>query len=188
MAIDAVVILESLSCLQLKNVETRTEPYIWPALIRVDDNTLNTESGVAVTGPFLGDARVVIKDSMRTGETVSIPSSVGTLRTRFEDNLLHRFLILVVFPLLFLPQDALFLLLALEQQPFLLLQLALTVLLILEFFLPAFFVFLPPLLLALFLNPALLLLPEFALLNKLEIQRQDGEISTTGTPGRFVSG
>jgi hypothetical protein len=96
MAIDAVVVLESLRCIQLKNVETRTEPYIWPALIRVDDNTLNTEKGVAVSGPFLGDARVVIKDSMRAGETASIPGSVGTIRARFEDNLVHRNLILVV--------------------------------------------------------------------------------------------
>ncbi|HEX7976922.1 MAG TPA: hypothetical protein VF498_21115 [Anaerolineales bacterium] len=96
MAFDAVVVLESLSCLRLKNVESRTEPYIWPALIRVDDNTLNTESGVAVTGPFLGDARVVIKDSMREGETASIPGSVGIIRARFEDNLVHRNLILVV--------------------------------------------------------------------------------------------
>jgi hypothetical protein len=96
MAIDAVVILENLHCITLKNVESRPEPYIWPAVIRVDDNTLNTEALVAVTGPFLGDARVVIKDSMREGETASIPGSVGIIRARFEDNLVHRNLILVV--------------------------------------------------------------------------------------------
>ena len=96
MAIDALIVLESLSCIRLINQEQRTEPYIWPALIRIDDNTLNTPALVAITGPILGDARVVIKDSMRAGETASIPGSVGILRTRFEDHLTHRFLILVV--------------------------------------------------------------------------------------------
>jgi hypothetical protein len=96
MAIDAVVILENLHCTDLVRVESRPEPYIWPAVIRIDDNTLNTENLVAITGPFLGDARAVIKDSMRVGDTASIPASVGTLRTRFEDNLAHRFLILIV--------------------------------------------------------------------------------------------
>lgn len=96
MATDAFVLLEQLHCLQLINTEARTEPYIWPALVRIDDNTLTTPDLVAMQTPFLGDARVVIKDSMRAGETAGIPSSVGILRTRFEDNLMTRRLILVV--------------------------------------------------------------------------------------------
>ena len=96
MATDAIVLLEQLHCLTLINTETRTEPYIWPALIRIDDNTLTTPDLVAMQSPVLGNARVVIKDSMRAGETASIPSSVGILRTRFEDNLVTRRLLLVV--------------------------------------------------------------------------------------------
>ena len=79
MATDAIVLLEQLHCLTLINTETRTEPYIWPALIRIDDNTLTTPDLVAMQSPVLGNARVVIKDSMRAGETASIPSSVGIL-------------------------------------------------------------------------------------------------------------
>ncbi len=96
MATDAIVLLEQLHCLTLINTETRTEPYIWPALIQIDDNTLTTPDLVAMQSPVLGNARVVIKDSMRAGETASIPSSVGILRTRFEDNLVTRRLLLVV--------------------------------------------------------------------------------------------
>jgi hypothetical protein len=96
MATDAIVLLEQLHCLTLLNTETRTEPYIWPALVRIDDTTLATPDLVAMVTPLLGNARVVIKDSMRAGETASIPASVGILRTRFEDNLMTRRLILVV--------------------------------------------------------------------------------------------
>ena len=96
MATDAIVLLEKLRCLKLINTETRTEPYIWPVLIRIDDNTLNTPELVAMQTPVLGNARVVIKDSMRAGETASIPASVGILRTRFEDNLVTHRLLLVV--------------------------------------------------------------------------------------------
>lgn len=94
---DAIVSLEQLRCLTLKNTESRTEPYIWPALLRIDDNTLATEPNLMVlSAPLLGSARVVIKDSMRAGEVAAIPGSVGLLRTRFEDNLETRRLVLVV--------------------------------------------------------------------------------------------
>ena len=96
MPTDAIVLLEQLRCVKLLNTEARTEPYIWPALIRVDDNTITTPELVALSAPVVGNARVVIKDSMRAGQTASIPSSVGILRTRFEDNLMTRRLILVV--------------------------------------------------------------------------------------------
>jgi hypothetical protein len=85
MATDAIVLLEQLYCLTLINTEARTEPYIWPALIRIDDNTLNTPELVAMDTPLLQFARVVIKDSMQAGETAGIPSTVGILRARFDE-------------------------------------------------------------------------------------------------------
>jgi hypothetical protein len=97
MSIDAIVILEQLRCITLKNTETRTEPYIWPALIKVDDHTISTSPNLleVIANP-IGGARVEIKDSMREGETAAIPSSVGILRARFEDNLNTRSLNLIV--------------------------------------------------------------------------------------------
>ena len=96
MATDAIVLLERLSCIALTNTEGRTEPYIWPALIRIDDNTIATPERVAMQTPPLVYARRVIKDSMRAGETADIPPWIGVQRTRFEDNLMARGLILVV--------------------------------------------------------------------------------------------
>ena len=96
MATDAIVLLERLNCVTLTYTEERTEPYIWPALIRIDDSTLTTPDLVAMQTLSLGSARVVIKDSMRAGETANISSGVGILRTPFEDNLMTRRLILVV--------------------------------------------------------------------------------------------
>jgi len=96
MPTDAIVLLEQLHCIKLLNTESRTEPYIWPALLRIDDNTIATPELVALTAPVTGNVRVVIKDSMRAGQTASIPSSVGILRARFDDNLMTRRLILVV--------------------------------------------------------------------------------------------
>jgi hypothetical protein len=93
---DAIVVLEQLHCIKLLNTESRTEPYIWPALIRVDDNTIASGNVLQLTAPVVGNARVVIKDSMRAGQTASIPSSVGILRTRFDDDLMTHVLILVV--------------------------------------------------------------------------------------------
>jgi len=93
MAKDAIIILEKLRCIT-SAAEGRREPYIWPALLRIDDDTLMSAHKVAiVTGQ---DARHVIKDSMQAGETVAIPGSVGMLGTRFEDDLSILRLILVV--------------------------------------------------------------------------------------------
>lgn len=96
MAKDIIIILEELRCIALKNTEAETEPYIWPALIRIDDNTIATPALLSISTPIQEHARVVIKGSMRAGESAPIPESVGFLRQRFEDNLDVRRLILVV--------------------------------------------------------------------------------------------
>jgi archaellum component FlaC len=99
MAIDVIVSLEQLRGITLPDIERRTEPYIWPVLLKIDDSTLAGEERddrVDILVPALGNARIVIKDSMRAGETAAIPASVGIRRARFEDGLHFRQLILIV--------------------------------------------------------------------------------------------
>ena len=51
---------------------------------------------VGVTGPALGDARVVLKASMKAGEMATVPFPLGSLSTRFEDVPAIRYVLLVV--------------------------------------------------------------------------------------------
>lgn len=96
MATDAIIVLERLRCIRESDGTGHSEPYFWPVLLWIDDNTLATPNLVGVTAPALGNARVVIKNDMRAGQTADIPLSVGALRVRFEDNLTIRRLILAV--------------------------------------------------------------------------------------------
>lgn len=96
MATDAIITLERLRCIRESDGTGHSEPYIWPALLWIDNNTLATPELVGVTDPAIGNARVVIKSDMRAGETADIPSSVRVLRVRFEDGLSIRRLILAV--------------------------------------------------------------------------------------------
>lgn len=96
MATDAIITLESLRCISESDGTGQSEPYIWPVLLWIDDNTLATSLLVGVTAPVLGDARVVIKKDMSAGEIADIPASVGVLRVRLEDGLMTRRLILAV--------------------------------------------------------------------------------------------
>lgn len=96
MATDAIVLLNELRCIRESDGSGGSEPYLWPVLIWIDDNTLATPELVGATGPVIGSARVVIKSGMRAGETAAIPASVGVRRVRFEDDLATRRLILAV--------------------------------------------------------------------------------------------
>jgi hypothetical protein len=90
------MVLEKLRCLRESDGSGHSEPYIWPVVIRIDDHTLTTPALVAVTAPALGNARVVIKDDMKAGDVADIPSQVGKLRVRMEDNQKVRRLVLSV--------------------------------------------------------------------------------------------
>jgi len=98
MALDAFIVLESLHCVREFDLPdfSGSEPYIWPVTIRIDDLTIQRDELVAVVAPALGNARVVIKDSMRAGQSADIPISVGLLRHRLEDSLFETRLILVI--------------------------------------------------------------------------------------------
>jgi hypothetical protein len=99
-AVDAIITLEELVCLELTNLEKLAEPYIWPVLIWVDDATIQNPVRPILVGTIPErDARNVIKDSMRARETAPIPASVGTLRVRFDptvDGTIGKHLIVVV--------------------------------------------------------------------------------------------
>jgi hypothetical protein len=99
-AVDAIITLEELACLELKNLERLAEPYIWPVLIWVDDATTRNPVLPILVGTMPErDFRKVIKDSMGARETAPIPASVGTLRVRFDptvDGPIGKHLIVVV--------------------------------------------------------------------------------------------
>src|SRR5262249_4595504 len=84
MAADAIVVLETLHCVQETDESGHSEPYIWPALLWVDDLTLQTPPGVGIAAPALGNARIVIKSGMKSGQTADIPLPVSALRVRLD--------------------------------------------------------------------------------------------------------
>lgn len=98
MPIEAIVTLQDLECITLKNTESKVEPYIWPVLIKVDTSTIGARDGrfadVIALSPSV--ASVVIKSSMQQGDLAPIPASVSSLRTRFEDGVAKPQLILIV--------------------------------------------------------------------------------------------
>ena len=98
MPTEAIITLEDLECITIRDNETKVEPYIWPALIKIDTSTINAPDGrfvdVIALSPSL--ASVVIKNSMQQGDLVPIPASVATLRTRFQDDVTLKRLILIV--------------------------------------------------------------------------------------------
>jgi hypothetical protein len=96
MATDALLTLHRLRCIREDDGSGHSEPYIWPVLIWIDDDTLATPQLVGVTEPALGNARVVIKNDMRAGQVADIPASVGNLRVRMDDNQNVRRLVLAV--------------------------------------------------------------------------------------------
>ncbi len=81
MATDVLVTLDRLRCIHESDGTGHSEPYIWPVLIWIDTAT----GSVHVTDVSLGNARIVIDNDMRAGQTVIIPAPVNTLRLRIND-------------------------------------------------------------------------------------------------------
>lgn len=96
MARDVTVNLNELRCFAQEDASGGSEPYIWPALIWVDNITLDTPENVGIIAPSTANSRVRIASNMRGGQTADIPASVGVLRVRLEDGLDLQQLILVV--------------------------------------------------------------------------------------------
>jgi hypothetical protein len=93
---DVTLLLQDLHC--VRENEGGSEPYIWPVLLWTDDTSLMAEGDdlLQVRGPLLADARVVLKENMKAGETAPIPSPLGTLGVRFEEVSTFSYLLLVV--------------------------------------------------------------------------------------------
>jgi len=85
MSTDAIIRFESLRCIHESDRSGGSEPYIWPALVWVDPQTLALPERIGFTAAVLGNAREVIKSGMRPGNVAPIPAGVGTLRVRLED-------------------------------------------------------------------------------------------------------
>jgi hypothetical protein len=94
MTTQAIITLESLRCIRESDLAgtSHSEPYIWPALAIVTNNSFLVTPQSAI----LSDSRNVIKSEMRAGETAAIPYPVNTLTANFEDDQTNRQLLLVV--------------------------------------------------------------------------------------------
>lgn len=81
MASDAIVTLERLRCIHESDGSGHSEPYIWPVLVSIN----TTNGNVRIADLLLGNARIVIRNDTRAGETVAIPNSVNVLRVRLDE-------------------------------------------------------------------------------------------------------
>jgi hypothetical protein len=84
MALDVTAVLQELHC--VKESEGGSEPYIWPVLLWIDDTTVHNpgDDVLGLRGPLLGEARVVLKQSMKAGENAPIPFPLGSRGVRLE--------------------------------------------------------------------------------------------------------
>jgi hypothetical protein len=91
-----VIVSIALQQLRCNTEQDSTRPYLWPLLLKLDDETRNT--GLVTTGQFaptpLG-AQAVIKDGMRTGDTAAIPGIMAWFSAQFDPGETTRNLILV---------------------------------------------------------------------------------------------
>jgi hypothetical protein len=96
--ITAVVELDQLRCNIEDDGDSHSEPYIWPALLQVDDDTLASPVLVSIGSAPSAPFRVVVQDDMQAGQAAPIPAGVNMNRlvARFRDGLTRTNLILVV--------------------------------------------------------------------------------------------
>lgn len=96
MATDAFVRLEHLTCTRESDGTGNSEPYIWPVVLWVDNDTLATPELVGLTGASSQNARIELKSGMKAGQVVGIPTSVGVHRVRFKEGADPHVIILAV--------------------------------------------------------------------------------------------
>jgi hypothetical protein len=107
MATWAVSTLKILQCFSSKSGHSR--PYIWSALVFVDNQTLadpDPKKHVGIVGPPPDTVQVVLKQDMRPGDTADIPTSVGVLGTQIDEGFLGAALVVLLFQKEETPVDA----------------------------------------------------------------------------------
>ncbi len=85
MSTDAIIRFDSLRCISERDGSGGSEPYIWPAMVWIDRQTLSMPDRIGFSAAVLGNARLVIRSGMRAGQVAPIPVGVSTLRVRLED-------------------------------------------------------------------------------------------------------
>lgn len=93
MGIDVSIILHDLQCINQDRGSDGSYPYIWPAMVFINITTANVIV-VAPGGSSL--ARIILSNGMHSGDTASIPSTVGVITRRFDDALTNYQLILTI--------------------------------------------------------------------------------------------
>jgi hypothetical protein len=74
------VVLQELACLQLPD-STGRKPYLWPALVSIDDFTITTPIPVGITAPNMQDVSAPLTTNMHAGDAIPIPAPVGNVGT-----------------------------------------------------------------------------------------------------------
>ena len=90
MTTDRIVTLRELHAHKESDGSGGSEPYLWTCLV-----TIAQDLSVRGTPPAIGEARLVMAQGMRAGQTAPVPASVGVRRLRTEDGEEPRGLILV---------------------------------------------------------------------------------------------
>ena len=92
MGIDVLVTLQDLKCIKEDRGSDGSQPYLWPGFVAINTSTakVNVLAGWA---PSL--ARIVLSNGMHSGDTASIPSTVGVVGRRFDDDVNQYKLILI---------------------------------------------------------------------------------------------
>lgn len=85
MSTDAIIGFDSLRCISEGAGSGGSEPYIWPALVWIDRQTLSMPDRIGFSAGVLGNARQVIRSGMRAGQVAPVPAGVNTQRVRLED-------------------------------------------------------------------------------------------------------
>jgi hypothetical protein len=95
MSTEAIITLQELQCIRQDRGSDGASPYIWPAMVVIDRKPFL----ISVVTPESSASRVVIQTGMQSGQTASIPSSVGDLESRLEGDELTQFSVLLVIAL-----------------------------------------------------------------------------------------
>jgi hypothetical protein len=88
--------LQDLKCIQQDRGSGGSYPFIWPTMVAINTSTANV---IVVGSEAPSLARVIVANGMKSGDTAAIPSTVGVVTRRFDEDL-SNFKILAIVALL----------------------------------------------------------------------------------------